>query len=157
MRGVNGGVHGQGICSLVWPAMAIWITPPQMHISLDELLSAGMFATSTVGAPGAQGAGVLGMQGMGTKVPMAAAVAAATMGLVRLLQTPKGGMFIMALLSMMLPASIMLVRTVLGMATKVEGAAPMEQRIMAPVQTCNGMAWSFPVHVRQRAPRWSVR
>ena len=35
------------------PGKVIWITPPHMHISLEVLFSAGMFPSSTVGAPGA--------------------------------------------------------------------------------------------------------
>ncbi len=67
------------------------MTPPQLHISLELSLSAGMPHTSTVGAPGAQGATVMGMHGMGVNTPIAAAVAAATMGLAGLWHMPKAG------------------------------------------------------------------
>lgn len=63
------------------PAMLIEITPPQLHISLLLLLRAGMFATRTVGEPGAHGAAVTGTQGIGVRTPIAAAVAEATVGL----------------------------------------------------------------------------
>ena len=69
----------------------------------------------TVGAPGTQGAGKTGMQGMGVSVntpwaaAVAAAVAAATAGLAMLLHGPKGWMFTMGLLSMMLAANWLLV------------------------------------------------
>lgn len=66
------------------------MTPPQMHISCDTLSSVGKFASRTVGAPAIQGAGVLGMQGMGVKTPKAAAVAAATTGLAGDVHMPKG-------------------------------------------------------------------
>jgi hypothetical protein len=47
-----------------------------------------------VAEPGDQGAAVAGMQGCGVKVPEAAAVAAATIGLAGLWHMPKGAMFI---------------------------------------------------------------
>lgn len=49
----------------------------------------------TVGAPGTQGAGVAGTQGIGVSTPIAAAVAAATVGLDGDWHMPNGGMFIM--------------------------------------------------------------
>jgi hypothetical protein len=111
------------------------ITPPQMHISLQVLSSAGALARSTVGAPGTQGAGVLGMQGMGVKAPIAAAVAAATIGLANDWHMPKGAMFIMGTLSRMLPAGMLLVITFLGVALKEEGAMPKLHWSRAPVHT----------------------
>ena len=65
-----------------------------MHISLEVSSSAGMLAISTVGAPGTQGAGVFGMHGVGVSTPSAAAVAAAVVGLARLVHGPNGMMFI---------------------------------------------------------------
>ena len=111
------------------------ITPAQAQFSVDVLFSAGMPATSTVGAPGFQGPTGTGIQGIGVKTPKAPAVAAATIGLAMLMQVPKGGMFIMGTKSMMLPAGILPVITILGVATKFEGAMPMAHFIMAPVQT----------------------
>ena len=55
--------------------MLMLMTPPQLHISFELSLSAGMPHTSTVGAPGTQGAMVMGMQGIGVSTPKAAAVA----------------------------------------------------------------------------------
>ena len=57
------------------------------------LFNAGILPISTVGHPTIQGAAVAGMQGMGVNTPRAAAVAAATIGLARLVQTPNGRMF----------------------------------------------------------------
>jgi hypothetical protein len=71
------------------------ITPPQLHINMEELLSSGTFPMSTVGDPGTQGAVVTGTQGIGVKTPKAAAVAAATEGLAGELHIPKGMMFTM--------------------------------------------------------------
>jgi hypothetical protein len=50
-----------------------------------------MFPIMTVGEPGAHGAGVTGMQGMGVRTPMAAAVAAATVGLAMDVHIANGG------------------------------------------------------------------
>ena len=63
------------------PGLVICITPPQLHISLLVWFSAGLFPIRTVGHPGAQGAVITGIQGIGVSAPMAAAVAAATCGL----------------------------------------------------------------------------
>ena len=66
---------------LTVPAFVKPITPPQLHMHLETLSSAGMLAMRTVGAPGTHGADVAGTQGMGVSTPSAAAVAAATVGL----------------------------------------------------------------------------
>ncbi len=66
------------------------ITPPKLHMHLDTLSSAGILPISTVGAPGTQGAAVAGIQGIGVKTPIAAAVAAATVGLAKDVHTPNG-------------------------------------------------------------------
>jgi len=44
----------------------------------------------TVGAPGTQGAGVLGMHGIGVSAPIAADVAAATVGFASDVHIPNG-------------------------------------------------------------------
>lgn len=87
-----------------WPGATMEITPAHVHISFDVLFNEGMFASMTVGAPAAQGAGVLGTQGIGVSTPMAADVAAATVGFARLLQTPKGMMLTIGMRSMMFAA-----------------------------------------------------
>jgi hypothetical protein len=61
--------------------LVIEIMPPQLHMHFEELLSAGMFSTRTVGDPGVQGAAMAGTHGIGVSTPSAAAVAAATIGL----------------------------------------------------------------------------
>lgn len=80
--------------------------------------------TRTVGLPGAHGATVTGMQGIGVKTPNAAAVAAATVGLARLEHMPNGMMFIKGLLSMMLAAGITAIVRLIGGTFKTEGATP---------------------------------
>ena len=107
--------------------MVIEITPAQLHMHLDVLLSAGRFPIRTVGEPGAQGVIVMGMQGIGVRTPMAAAVAEATVGLARLVHMPKGVMFIMGLWSMMLAAGwFPTIVRFNGATISVEGATPKE-------------------------------
>ena len=60
-------------------------TPPQLHMHLLELFSAGLPPTIT----GAQGAAHAGIHGMGVSTPIAAAVALATVGFAGLLHIPK--------------------------------------------------------------------
>ena len=75
---------GYGTWTVVHVGLVMEITPPQLHMHFDELLSAGMFSTRTVGEPGAHGADVAGMHGIGVSTPSAADVAAATVGFARL-------------------------------------------------------------------------
>ena len=65
-----------------------------MQLRVELLLSAGMPPINTAGAPGDQGEAVAGIQGWGVKVPNAAAVAAATIGLAGLWHRPNGAIFI---------------------------------------------------------------
>ena len=74
--------------------MTILIMPAKAHIQVQVLLRAGILLTITVGLPGIHGATVIVVQGIGTKTPSAAAVAAATAGLAGLIHIPNGLMFI---------------------------------------------------------------
>lgn len=120
--------------------MDMLITPAQIQTHLLELFNAGWESSSTVGEPGAHGAGTTGTQGIGVSTPSAAAVAAATVGLARELHMPKGGMLTIGRWSMMLaartPAAI--VRWI-GSTFSVEGATPKLHCSMAPVTTCKLM------------------
>jgi len=118
------------------------IVPPQMHISFDELFSAGAPQSKTVGAPGTQGAGVAGTQGIGVRTPKAAAVATATVGLAMLVHAPKGMMFIIGTWSRMFAAIMLLVITVFGVGTSELGASPIVQFIIAPMQVWIAIARS---------------
>jgi len=69
------------------------MTPPHMHISVEVLSRVGIIASITVGAPGTHGATVMGMHGIGVSTPIAAAVAAATVGFDGEMHMPKGMMF----------------------------------------------------------------
>src|ERR1700682_6336027 len=110
------------------------MTPAQLHISWQELFSAGIPPTMTVGEPGTQGAVVIGMHGIGVRTPSAAAVAAATVGFARLMHMPNGGMFTIGLLSMILalggPPEL---ARFAGSTTKLLGATPNVHIIMAPI------------------------
>jgi hypothetical protein len=69
------------------------ITPAQLHMHLDVLSSIGCPPSITVGAPGTQGAEVAGMHGIGVNTPIAAAVAAATVGFAGDMHMPNGMIF----------------------------------------------------------------
>jgi len=104
-------------------------------MSLQVLSSAGMFWMSTVGAPGTQGAGNTGTQGMGVRTPSAAAVAAATEGFDGVVHIRNGGTLVIGMLSVMTPATRLLVSTGRGVALNTDGPVPKVQVIMALVQT----------------------
>ena len=130
--------------TLVCPGLIICITPPHVHISLDVLLRAGMLAIMTVGAPGTHGAGVTGTQGIGVRTPSAAAVAAATVGLDRDVHMPKGMMFTIGLLSMMLASGVIVIVRFCGSTTRELGATPKLHCSIAPMQTCIAMILRRP-------------
>lgn len=117
------------------------ITPPNAQLHIELLLSAGMLAIITVGDPGAQGATVTGVQGMGVSTPSAAAVADATAGFARLMHMPNGGMFTNGLLSMIVAAGMFVAVTLaVGKTFSALGAAPKLHCIIAPVTTSVPMA-----------------
>jgi hypothetical protein len=125
-----------GICTVVWPGSVIWITPAHMHISFEVESSAGMLPMSTVGAPGAHGATVAGTQGIGVSTPRAAAVAVITTGLLGEEHMPKGGMFTIGLLSMMVAAGVPVSVLFSGSTMSEAGAAPKLHARDAPIHTC---------------------
>ena len=86
----------------------------------------------TVGQPGTH-ATVDGTHGPGVSTPSAAAVSAAVLGFARLMQTPKGKMFMNGLASMMLAIGLFsaIVRLI-GGTTMLEGAAPWVQLKVSP-------------------------
>jgi hypothetical protein len=134
-----------GTISVNCPGTEMLITPAHRHMSFELSLRAGMLAIRTVGAPGAQGATVLGMHGMGVRTPKADAVAAATVGLARLEHIPNGMMFTMGTLSMMLAAGWLPVITrFTGSTTRLLGASPKLHIIIAPLQTCIPMTDHLP-------------
>lgn len=77
------------------------MTPPQLHMHLHVLFTAGFPPTNTVGEPGAQGAAVTGTHGCGVRTPIATAVAAATCGFAMDVHIPNGIIFTIGWLSVM--------------------------------------------------------
>src|SRR5215211_3926741 len=88
------GNHGT-VTVVAIPGAVTVMTPPHWHRQVQVELRAGWPLISTVGEPGIHGAVVTGMHGWGVSVPMAAAVAAATCGLLGVVHIPKGGMLAM--------------------------------------------------------------
>ena len=75
------------------------------------------------------------MQGIGVNTPKAAAVAAATAGFAGDMHIPKGGMFTIGLLSIMLAAGAPAAVLFVGKTFKVLGVTPNEHVITAPEVT----------------------
>jgi len=111
------------------------MTPPQVHISFEELSNAGILAMRTVGDPGTHGASVIGMHGAGVGTPSAAAVSAITSGLAIELHIPNGIMFIIGLLSMILAAGVPLRTLLAGNTVNDDGATPKLHCSIAPIHT----------------------
>ena len=104
-----------------------------MHV--DVLLSAGIPPIMQVADPGAQGAEVAGMQGIGVNTPNAAAVADATIGLAMDMHMPKGGILTIGAKSMMLAAGAVAIVLLVGSTERTEGATPKVHVIIAPAVT----------------------
>jgi hypothetical protein len=122
------------------PGEVIEITPPQLHMHLEEACRAGLLPIITVAEPGLHGALVTGTQGCGVSTPCAAAVADATCGLASELHMPKGAIFIIGALSMMVAAATLLPFTIVpGNTTREAGVVPNEHCIVAPFTTNCGM------------------
>jgi hypothetical protein len=68
-------------------------------------INAGKLLTISL-PPGAHGATITGMQGIGVKTPIAADVAEATVGFAKDLHMPKGMMFTMGAKSMILACNL---------------------------------------------------
>src|SRR3954469_4577449 len=108
------------------------MTPPHIQVQVETLSSAGMPPSMTVEAPGAQGATVFGMHGIGVNTPRAAAVAEATVGFDGDMHMPKVGMFIIGLLSMMLAAGAPILVLLAGGKLKARGATQKVHIIIEP-------------------------
>src|SRR5258708_7917935 len=100
------------------------MTPAQLHMHLEVLFNAGMLPIFIVVEPGAQGALVTGMHGMGVNTPRAAAVAEATVGFAREEHIPNVGMFAIGLLSMILAAGAPAMVLLSGGTINEAGATP---------------------------------
>jgi hypothetical protein len=124
---------------VTWPGKPIEMTPPQVHMQVQVLFSAGMPPIMVVAAPGVHGLVVTGMQGMGVKTPRAAAVADATVGLAIDMHMPNGGMLVMGTKSMMLAAGVVALTLFTGNTLRAEGAIPKVHIMTAPEVTWLGM------------------
>jgi hypothetical protein len=126
--------------TLVCPGLSTEIDPPQVHNSLQLLLTIGIEPLSTAGTPGSQGEAVAGTQGIGVRTPSAAAVAEATVGFDGEVHMPNGGTLTMGLKCELLAdgtADVSIV--VLGMTITLAGATPKVHIIVAPMQTAMPM------------------
>jgi hypothetical protein len=106
-----------------------------MHISFELLFKAGKFPKRTVGEPGAHGADIAGRHGIGVNTPIAADVADATVGFAIELHIPKGRIFTIGTLSIILAAGIGHITLLLGSTVRQDGAAPKLHWSCAPLQT----------------------
>ena len=105
-----------------------------MH--LHVLFNAGFPPTKTVGDPGAQGADITGVHGIGVKTPIAADVAADTCGFAMDVHIPKGIMFVIGTLSMIHAAGILLhITLAFGRTLSTDGAIPKLHISCAPEVT----------------------
>ena len=86
----------------------------------------------TVGLPGAHGALVFGTQGAGVKKTGGGRLVA---GFATELHIPKGGIFALGLLSMMVAVGAEVITVVCALATSEEGAVPKVHSMLAPVHT----------------------
>ncbi len=109
--------------------------PPQVHSSFELLFSAGIPAMRIVGEPGIQGAVVTGMHGIGVSTPIAAAVAAATVGFAGEVHMPNGMIFINGLLSIIFAMSIAVLTLFMGRTVREPGAKPKLHLSIAPPHT----------------------
>ncbi len=115
------------------------MTPPQVHMQVDVLFSAGIPPIMQVAEPGVHGEVVTGTQGIGVSTPRAAAVADATAGFATDMHMPKVGMFVIGIKSMMFAAGLVALTLLVGRTLRAEGAAPKEHIMTAPVVTCEGI------------------
>ena len=108
----------------VEPGMVTEIWPPHMHMHMQLSSSTGELLTMAL-PPGAHGELTTGWQGMGVSTPAAAEVALDTWGLLNDWHMPKGAMFVMGILSAMLPTGLFSTFGRVGSTTEnVAGAIP---------------------------------
>jgi len=109
--------------------------PPHVHMSLWLISTAGMAPLIVVVAPGSQGEAVTGTQGIGVRMPLAAAVAAATVGLASDEQAPKGGMLATGMKALVFADGTGIMICPVGNAMRLAGATPKVHIMEAPMQT----------------------
>jgi hypothetical protein len=112
-----------------------------MHWHVDESFNAANPATVTVEEPGLQGDVVIGTHGWGVSTPSAAAVAAATCGLLGDMHIPKGITFTLGKKSWTVAAAMLEgpLTMLVGRTERLDGAMPIEHDSEAPWTTSFGM------------------
>ena len=124
--------HFPDVIGAMAPGMVTDIWPPQLHMHLQLSNRAGKLDILAC-PPGAHGAAITGIQGIGVKTPMAADVAEATEGLANDWHMPKDAMFTIGLLSIVLPIAIFIHFGRVGSRTeKVDGVIPNVHCSIAP-------------------------
>lgn len=146
------GRSGQLTMVLIVPGWVMVMTPPQTHVAVDPAASAGLPPMNVFGAAGTHGPAIAGMQGIGVSTPSAAAVAAATLGLARLMHMPNGGTFMIGTMSVMVAAGLPSTTTLVdgGTTDSVAGATPKLHCSVAVAVTCGP-----PIEARPSG-RWLV-
>jgi|SRR5262249_52064425 len=120
------------------------MTPPHVHWQVQVDVRAGMLPICVSIAPGFHGPAITGMQGAGVSTPMAAEVAAATAGFDGVVHIPNGGMFVIGIMSWIVPAGLPSTRTrFVGSTLSVDGAIPKLQVNVAVAVTFGGIGPPF--------------
>jgi hypothetical protein len=134
-------LSAQSVSTAVWPASVTLTVPAHIHWHVEESFSAGWPPIITVEDPGVQGDVVMGTQGWGVSTPMAAAVAAATCGLLGDMHIPKGIRFTLGAKSWIVAAAMLdgPLTMLVGRTESVAGALPIEHDSEAPWTTSFGM------------------
>jgi hypothetical protein len=101
-----------------------------------------MLATVTVEEPGAHGAVVTGMQGMGVNTPDAADVADATIGFASDWHIPNGMIFAIGILSMMLAIGVVVLTIFVGRTVRELGVVPKLHFSIAPLHTIKPICYT---------------
>lgn len=122
------------------PGKVIDMFPPYAHIHLQLSSKAGKLQIFSC-PPGDHGPVITGIQGIGVRTPIAAAVADATVGFAIERQTPKGFMLTIGAKSIMFAIGIFWHIGLMPTTVKGTGAAPIVHRSKAPFVT------NFPIIV----------
>jgi hypothetical protein len=101
-----------------------------------------MLAIITVAEPGAHGAVVTGIQGMGVNTPIAADVADATIGLASDWHIPNGMIFAIGILSMMLAIGVVVFTMFLGRTVRELGVVPKLHFSIAVLHTIDPICYT---------------
>jgi hypothetical protein len=124
------------VCTV--PGKVTLIIPPQAQLQTAPEQTAGVPPINVVAVGGSHGPVGTGTHGIGVSTPRAAAVAAATVGLDRLVHIPKGGMLTNGTMSSIVAAGLPSISTRRkGRMLRGDGEIPNEHNICA-VETYGG-------------------